>query len=81
MCSRLIISLALLLLRCTLRASSVTTDLVTLSLTTCTLLTELEASIAARAPTVTTVTAATQEDIIAIVVDKLVVIITAEEAS
>jgi hypothetical protein len=81
MCSRLTISLALLLLRCALRASSVTTDLVTLSLTTYTLLTELEASTVARAPTVTTATAATQEDTIATVVDKLVVTTTAEEAS
>jgi hypothetical protein len=81
MCSRLTISLALLLLRCALRASSVTTDLVTLSLTTCTLLTELEASTAARAPTATTVIAATQEDTIATVVDKLVATITVEEAS
>jgi hypothetical protein len=81
MCSRLTISLALLLLRCALRASSVTTDLVTLSLTSCTLLTELEASIAARASIVTTATAATQEDTIVTVVDKLVVTIIAEEAS
>jgi hypothetical protein len=81
MCSRLTISLALLLLRCALRAFSVTTDLVTLSLTTCTLLTELEASTAAQAPTATIVTVATQEDIIAIVVDKLVVTTTVEEAS
>jgi hypothetical protein len=81
MCGRLTISLALPPLRCALRASSVTTDLVTLSLTTCTLLTELEASTAARAPTATTATAATQEDTIAIVVDKLVAMTIAEEAS
>jgi hypothetical protein len=80
MYSRLIISLALPPLRCASRASSITTDLVTLSLTTCTLLTELEASIAAQAPTATTATVATQEDTIAIVVDKLVAITTAEEA-
>jgi hypothetical protein len=70
----------LLLLRCALRASSVTIDLVTLSLTTYTLLIELEASIAAQAPIVTTAIAVTQEDTIVIVVDKLVVIIIVEEA-
>jgi hypothetical protein len=80
MCSRLTISLALLLLRCALRAFFVITDLVTLSLTTCTLLIELEASTAAQASIVTTVIAATQEDTIAIVIDKLVAITTAEEA-
>jgi hypothetical protein len=80
MYSRLTISLVLLLLRYASKASSVTTDLVTLSLITCTLLTELEASTAAQAPIATLVIAATQEDIIAIVVDKLVVTIIVEEA-
>jgi hypothetical protein len=80
MCSRLIISLALLLLKYASRAFSIIIDLVTLSLITCTLLTELEASIVAQAPTATIVIVATQEDTIVIVVDKLVATITVEEA-
>jgi hypothetical protein len=97
MCNRLTTFLVLLLLRCALRLSSATTDLITLFLTIYTLLTELKASIAAQAPTATTATAvtvatavtaakadtvaATLVVTIAIVVDKLVATITAEEAS